>query len=69
VLYSIMPPEDVLFDIAPRGAMVEAPLGDGAGTLLLRVGADGRLVVDRLLSTDPRRYLDRRLAPGAPWRP
>lgn len=70
MLYSILPPEIVL-EPPPAWAappLREEPLGPGPDRLLLRPGPHGA-VVERLVTTDPRRYLDPRLAPGTPYPP
>lgn len=68
MLYSIMPPEVVFagLDEGVAGGPVrpeEAALVGGT-RLLLRRDTHGRAVIERIISTEPRDYLDPRLQPG-----
>lgn len=69
LIYSILPPEMVFDDSTDRPApqWSEAVLADGSVRVILRVTGQGP-VVERVLATDPRVYLDPALAPGTPFR-
>ncbi|MCL8208011.1 MAG: YlzJ-like family protein [Actinomycetia bacterium] len=66
ILYTPLAPEDVFgwgWGGPPGDDRLE--LEDVAGRpCLVRTGADGRRRLERLLSTDPRDFLDPRFAPG-----
>lgn len=70
MLYSVIPPEDILFELptAPATSMA-LPLGGAAQLLVVRSDGRGTTVVERLVATDPRHYLDPALHPGAAWPP
>jgi len=58
----VVPPESLVEAVdSPRALTVRV----GAVTVVALVGRDGRVRVERLLSTDPAHYLDPSLAPGA----
>lgn len=70
MLYSIMPPE-VVFEVLEAGGAngmgtLEETVLVGGPRLLLRRDARGRGVIERIISTEPRDYLDPRLQPGMP---
>lgn len=67
MLFSIIPPETV-FHAAGGEAPVweEVDLGGARRVLVQHVGA-GRVVVVRVISTEPRDYLDPALQPGQPF--
>ncbi len=68
MLYSIIPPEVVLTDsVQPVQELREVELGRGVRLLLRRTAAGD--CVERILSTDPRHYLQADLCPGAPYPP
>ncbi len=64
VLYSILPPETI-FGPEPREPLpCEFVLDQGPARIVARVH-EGRVVVERVASTDPRHFLDARYQPGA----
>lgn len=68
MLYSIIPPELVFEDIKASVPSIEEAAFGGGGwrRLLLRQDPMGRAVIERVISTEPRDYLDPRLQPGMP---
>lgn len=70
MLYSIIPPEVVLRPAdGPAAVLWEEVEASGARRLILRRDADGRVVIERIISTEPRDYLDPALQPGQPYHP
>lgn len=68
VMYTLVSPS--LWFAAPSDpAPVQAEVTLGQRRLLLERGSDGAHRVARLISTDPRDYLDPRWQPGAVWQP
>jgi hypothetical protein len=69
MMYSILPPEVVLADPAASVPPVDAvPLGPGSSAVLLvRRLPGGGATIQRVVSTDPRHFLDPALAPGQAW--
>jgi hypothetical protein len=67
VLYSVMPPEDVWGErtLAEAAGGRWVPLSPGR-LLYVAPGPLGECIV-RLISPEPRDYLDPGLQPGAPW--
>lgn len=61
-LYTIVPVECIVEQSPSRGEELQQ-LHNGADILEGRV-VDGEFTVSRLISTDPRLYLDSRYAPG-----
>ena len=61
ILYTVVPVEDVLQEEEER-PLVPAALGDCL--LLVEPLGDGRGRIERVLATDPQRYLDPALQPG-----
>ncbi|MFZ5823326.1 MAG: YlzJ-like family protein [Bacillota bacterium] len=64
ILWSVMPIELVLEGLAPSTPARAEMVVDGR-ILEVEPGSDGTATVQRLLSTDPRDYLDPRFQPGA----
>lgn len=65
ILYTIAPYELVF----PRDPAEEVgQVSPVNGGLVATRHCGGQCVVDRLISTDPRLYLDGRYAPGSPWK-
>jgi hypothetical protein len=78
ILHTVMPPEVVWGDAAAvtgatggtgdtDAAGDTAEVADGLRRITLLRCSDGRLRVQRLVSTEPRDYLDRRWEPGRVW--
>lgn len=69
LIYSVVPPEIVLTDVEGRPAATDAvPLtAGGAALVLVRRLAGQGAVIERVVSTDPRHFLDPSLTPGQPW--
>ncbi len=69
MIYSILPPEVVLADPAETVPPSETvPLGPGSSAVLLvRRRPGGGATIQRVVSTDPRHFLDPALAPGQAW--
>ncbi|NLG83493.1 MAG: ribonuclease [Firmicutes bacterium] len=66
ILYTIVPPEVVMAeDEDGEIALEEEVLLPGGARLLFRPDGKGRGIVSRLISTDPRDFLDPRFTPGA----
>jgi hypothetical protein len=57
----VVPPES--FDAVPNPRTLTLDIG--SARVLASIGADGRVRVERLLSTDPAHYLDPALLPGS----
>lgn len=69
MIYSVVPPEVILSDIDGEPHATDAvPLAHGGTAVVLvrRLPGHGT-VIERVISTDPRHYLDPTLAPGRPW--
>ena len=69
LIYSVVPPEVILSETDGQPTATDAvPLAaGGSAVLLLRRPAGQPAVIERVVSTDPRHYLDPTLAPGQPW--
>jgi len=68
LIYSIVPPEVVFSrDGETRPRVWEEMESDGARRVLVRRDGDGRAVIERIISTEPRDYLDPALQPGRPY--
>lgn len=64
ILYTPLAPEDI-FGWGASAQADRVDLEDVEGRpCLVRTSADGRRYLERLLSTDPRDYLNPRFAPG-----
>lgn len=61
ILYTVVPPEELFDDDEPSVPVVAAV--NGTPVLVTPLG-DGRARIERLLSTDPERFLDPALQPG-----
>lgn len=70
MLFSIIPPEDVWAGAQDGGPAAGAtqwlPIGRGA-IVYLRQDPRHGICIERLISMEPRDYLDPRWQPGAPW--
>ncbi len=61
ILHSIIPPEQIF----PDDGELEYSYQKAHNSYIQRVKSAGKFTVFRLISTDPRLYLDPRYAPGA----
>ena len=67
MLYSVTPPEDVWNPQGPASGPLLLWRRHGSRMLCLRLLADGQAQVERLISTEPRDFLDPSFGPGAGW--
>ena len=67
MIYSVIPPDLILSDADGAPSAIDTvPLATGALVCVRRLPGQCA-VIERVVSTDPRHYLDPNLAPGHPW--
>lgn len=67
LIYSVVPPEVVFGQDGASPPVWEEVELAGGGRVILRREPGGRAVVERVISTEPRDYLDPTLQPGMPF--